>query len=593
MNKVKKLVSASTFAFQPVVNLNTGIVYGYEALLRNFENRGYKEVFDIFDHAHKKEILPKLDLALFSKSIKFFKKINSYENARLFYNLDNRVLESPAYSFKKIDKIVAESGLNKENICFELSKFYEIEPFSQATDILNEFKENGYSIAVNDFGSGFSNMEKLFFLEPDIIKIDKLFLRDINENIKKQFFTSHIVNFVHTLGGIIIAHGIESKEEILTCRKIGCDLVQGFYIERPIKNTENLKLEYSDKIHLDDENGIFINEDRTLLESKLNNGVVIYNNTSIDSLLRILENNKEVPVIVVLDSNDKPIGIIKEKTIKNYLYRLYGREILAKKTVKELVSPYIVCDINFEISKIVDILNMNRDIKQVLIVDKGRYIGYLDFISIISIISEKKLINASNQNPLTKLPGNNLIHDYIKEALMNTMEDYILIYFDFDNFKAFNDKYGFKMGDKAILMFADLIRSKRFKSNTFEGHIGGDDFFIGIKCHKNELYHDIYKKVEVLISAFNEEAKKYYSKEDIDRGYIEAKDRDGNIRCFPLLKVSASILEIKKENKAGHSIEDISDMIFKIKKTSKLVSVDIAAASVCKYQGLLIQRENS
>lgn len=82
-----------------------------------------------------------------------------------------------------------------------------------------------------------------------------------------------------------------------------------------------------------------------------------------------------------------------------------------------------------------------------------------------------------NQNPLTKLPGNNSIYQYISGLLEETELGHYLVYFDMNNFKAFNDKYGFRQGDRALLKFSEILG--RFSGEFFIAHIGGDDFLRG------------------------------------------------------------------------------------------------------------------
>ena len=102
----------------------------------------------------------------------------------------------------------------------------------------------------------------------------------------------------------------------------------------------------------------------------------------------------------------------------------------------------------------------------------------LSAASLLRVINENSLAQARDCNPLTKLAGNSSIASYVSEACPNTAEDFVLAYMDLDNFKAFNDAYGFRQGDRAILLFAELMRKQFQQDNIFLGHVGGDDFFV-------------------------------------------------------------------------------------------------------------------
>lgn len=140
-------------------------------------------------------------------------------------------------------------------------------------------------------------------------------------------------------------------------------------------------------------------------------------------------------------------------------------------------------------------------------------------------------------NPLTMLPGNTPI---IKEvqARLDRNEEFALAYADLDNFKPFNDKYGFSRGDEVIKMAGRLITNTvklHDPHNCFVGHIGGDDFVYITSLDKIELVSkDIVENFDEIIPSF-------YDAEDRERGYIISHSRDGNVRHFPFLSISIGI----------------------------------------------------
>jgi len=143
-------------------------------------------------------------------------------------------------------------------------------------------------------------------------------------------------------------------------------------------------------------------------------------------------------------------------------------------------------------------------------------------------------------NPLTRLPGNYTIIATIQKTLLKE-EDFALCYLDLDNFKAFNDRYGFARGDEAIRMTARIITNVTHRmshSDSFVGHVGGDDFFfivrsnVAVECCEQVIQHfDM-----VIPTLINEE--------DRIRGYIESTDRKGNPQRFPLLSVSIAVIDL-------------------------------------------------
>ena len=144
-------------------------------------------------------------------------------------------------------------------------------------------------------------------------------------------------------------------------------------------------------------------------------------------------------------------------------------------------------------------------------------------------------------SPLTGLPGNVQIQTEMKRRLINK-EHFAILYVDLDNFKAYNDIYGFSNGDEIIKFTArtivECIHSVESKNN-FIGHIGGDDF-IAIS------YSDDYDKTcKRIISEFDKNVVDYFTKEDVDKGYIEVANRKGIIEQFPLTSISIGVVVVE------------------------------------------------
>ena len=145
-------------------------------------------------------------------------------------------------------------------------------------------------------------------------------------------------------------------------------------------------------------------------------------------------------------------------------------------------------------------------------------------------------------SPLTGLPGNIQIQTEIKRRLLNK-EDFCVIYLDLDNFKAYNDVYGFLNGDEIIKFTAKTIMNN-INSNDcedcFVGHIGGDDFvamITGMNCEKI---------CQNIVIEFDEGVKRFFTRTDLDKGYIEVPNRKGVIEQFPITSISIGVVVVDK-----------------------------------------------
>lgn len=143
-------------------------------------------------------------------------------------------------------------------------------------------------------------------------------------------------------------------------------------------------------------------------------------------------------------------------------------------------------------------------------------------------------------NPLTRLPGNVTIMATIQKTIENRKEA-ALCYLDLDNFKAFNDCYGFARGDEALRMTGRILTNvvnKASSSDGFVGHIGGDDFFFIVPAHlAKQCCQQIIENFDLVITTLIDD-------EDKDRGFIESKDRKGNPQRFPILSASIAVIDL-------------------------------------------------
>lgn len=166
-------------------------------------------------------------------------------------------------------------------------------------------------------------------------------------------------------------------------------------------------------------------------------------------------------------------------------------------------------------------------------------------------------------NPLTGLQGNIEIQTEINQRIAKRML-FAVIYGDLDNFKAYNDVYGFASGDRAIKLTADIIVDNVHNfgnQGDFVGHIGGDDFVVITTPDKAEVI------CKGIISEFNEKIKTLYCDEDVQRGYIVTSNRQGQIMKFPLVSISLAVVTNESRELISHI--QIAEIAAEIKKKAK------------------------
>ena len=169
-------------------------------------------------------------------------------------------------------------------------------------------------------------------------------------------------------------------------------------------------------------------------------------------------------------------------------------------------------------------------------------------------------------SPLTGLPGNVQIHAELKKRL-SKREAFSVLYLDLDNFKAYNDVYGFLKGDEIIEFTAEtiinLIHNDDGIEDTFVGHIGGDDFVAIVPGTNSE------KLCQNILAYFDSSVGKFFTEEDLEKGYIEVANRRGIIEQFPLTSLSIGV--VVADVGRFHNILEIGEIGAQVKHAAKSV----------------------
>ncbi|HVP37188.1 MAG TPA: diguanylate cyclase [Terriglobales bacterium] len=165
-------------------------------------------------------------------------------------------------------------------------------------------------------------------------------------------------------------------------------------------------------------------------------------------------------------------------------------------------------------------------------------------------------------NPTTRLPGTSIIENEVNQKIQKG-EEFALCYADLDDFKAYNDYYGYFYGDKLILLSSQIIRDIVYRNcpDGFAGHIGGDDFIFIIPADK------VDKVCSEVVRTFDNKIICGYKSKDLKRGYIVTKNRKGQLERFPILTLSISV--VINKNRMFKHIGEIFHMLNDLKKYTK------------------------
>jgi len=237
LNKSSELINMlkedriTTF-YQPIIDTNNLEIYGYECLSRGVTYSGeYMNPGIMFDTARTTGMIFNLDRQCRESAIKTsaVKKIDK----NIFINFLPTAIYNPEFCLKDTVKWLNQFEFQPSSITFEVVETEKVTNTNHLKDILNFYKDQGYNTALDDMGSGYSSLNLLAELTPDIVKLDMQLIRDIDKSDSKQSIVEGLVSIAKKLNFKIIAEGIETVSEYEWVKAKEIDFVQGFYFAKP------------------------------------------------------------------------------------------------------------------------------------------------------------------------------------------------------------------------------------------------------------------------------------------------------------------------------------------------------------------------
>lgn len=227
---VKKILDENlfTYHFQPIISAKDGTIMAYEALMRAQVEGGISPL-DIIKYATHLDRLYDVERATFFNILKLVEdKKGELKDRKVFINsipgsqLAGEEKKTLGYQLKR----------HADSVVIELTEQTEADDQTLAA-MKEEFSSMGIETAVDDYGTGYSNIVNLLRYMPNYVKIDRMLLSGIQDNPQKQHFVKDIVAFAHENDFQVLAEGVETAEELETVIKLGVDLIQGYYTGRP------------------------------------------------------------------------------------------------------------------------------------------------------------------------------------------------------------------------------------------------------------------------------------------------------------------------------------------------------------------------
>ena len=561
------LATASlTPLFQPIVSIKKNKIYGYEALIRGPSNSPLHSPITLFDAASRHGRLAELDLLCREVAIQRFGQLGL--KSKLFINTIPEVLLQQDYQHGLTLDFIKRAGLPAKQVVMELTEQYPIDDYDLMREATEHYREMGFAIAIDDLGAGYSGLRTWSEIQPDFVKLDRHFMQDIHQDKHKLQFVQSMVDIAKSIDCKVIGEGIEIREEYLTVQNMAIEFIQGYYFGRPaIHPQTKLKSDLFSQRKSMVEFQTTMPRKNTLAGNLLTDLIPITVHDNVAFVGDRFLNTTELTALPVINTDNSVAGIVWRNQIMNLYASRYGREIYGKRPITAFMdSEPMLADINLPLKTFSQRITSQETSLQhetFIITEEGHYRGVGNLMDLLKQITDLQITTARYANPLSGLPGNVPISEYTTSAILQK-HDVVMCYFDLDNFKPYNDIYGYEKGDKVIRSVASLLTDHINPKKDFVGHVGGDDFIILFESMAWE------KRCKPILSEFTELHTELYSKKHLQQDGMPALNRNGNEVFYPLLALSIGAIRIKDFDDIRNEA-DLSEYATKAKSAAKKI----------------------
>ena len=547
-----------TPVFQPIIAVENPRIIGYEALIRGPEDSPLHKPDALFAVALESRLLATLEFACREVSCERFAALEL--PGKLFLNMSPISFTDSQYRDGVTREILQRVGLSAERLVFELTESQPLDELDLLRAASEHFRRQGFAVALDDLGAGYAGLRVWSELCPDYVKIDRHFICGIDKDPVKREFVRAMLDIAHRMGHKAIAEGIETQAEFNTLVAMGVEYAQGYFIARPqaspITGLPALITGFKN-------NSVRPYQDhftRTAREIVVDS-VQVTSATNAEEVVKMFRSDVRLACVPVVDGNI-PLGMVSRAEILNIFSRRFAHELHAQKPIRDFISPLsIIVDVNTDLKAVGQLIsedpqqNLSVDF---IIADNNAYLGVGKVRDLLRAITEEKLRIARYSNPLTQLPGNVPLYEWIDHLLLQKNE-FVVAYCDLNHFKPFNDAFGYRAGDEAILRLSQILCDCVDTTRDFVGHVGGDDFILvlGSADWQTRCEQILTRFAEVSSQLLPEEASEYWS-----------VDRQGQRQKFGALTLAIGCVSPDVEFCKNH--HQVSQLLAEAKHSAKM-----------------------
>lgn len=551
--------------YQPVIYFETGRVMGWEAFMRGPEGSFFHLPEMLFQYAEETGEALRLDRQCRSHALRRLGNIE--EEQYLFINVHPASLNDPNFTPKGVLEEVKEFGLAPENVVLEFTERQRVHDMNYHFKTLQGFRETGFHVAMDDVGTGHSSLRYISQLRPDYVKVDISLVGNIDVNPYNRVMVESLNFLSEKIGAKLIAVGIETETELSSLVSMGIFGGQGNFLAPPAEINTSLAVELPLRAHFSNENMQSLKCSLPIRELAKET-IAVPGHTTVREVKAQLADKPPQTSVVVLDKL-KPAGLLMQYSMDRHLSTQFGMSLYYHRDVSRIMDAHpLVVEAAMPLEEVARTAMERESTKiydDIVVVEHEAFVGVVSVQRMLDSMAQTQVELAKGANPLSGLPGNVSIEKEIESRAQRRVPT-SLLYVDLDNFKVYNDVFGFERGDRIILLTASVLAEATASHGgptDFVGHVGGDDFVIlATPAHADLISRQA-------LEDFAAQTPALYRQEDVDCGYIVGKGRDGKTAKFPLTSLSIAIIDCHFI--PPFNMERLSAKVAAVKKAAKAI----------------------
>jgi diguanylate cyclase (GGDEF)-like protein len=518
--------------FQPIVDLGSGTVVGYEGLIRGPRGTDLEPPAALFAQAARDGATIALEQAAALACLDAFAALRC--DGKLFLNFSAGTIVQLARERERVRQRLGRARIGAERIVIELTEQTAMPDVARIGPAVASLRDAGIQFALDDYGTANASMNLWLRLHPDVVKIDRFFIHDIARDPLKFEAVRAMQHFAHASGAQLIAEGIENECDLIVVRDMGICCVQGFLLGRPNAQPSPVVAPAARDAIRTPHIAVFPGATRTArpagtIAAKM---LVPAPALPLDATSNdVLDLFNRMPALhaVALVERGRPVALVNRRGFIDRFTLPYHREVFGKKPCLQFANDAPLMIDNATTVEELAMLLASHDQRYLadgfVITEHGRYVGLGTGESLVRAVTEMRIEAARYANPLTFLPGNIPISAHI-DRLLARDAGFHACYVDLNQFKPFNDQYGYWQGDEVLKFAATVLAGVCDPQRDFLGHVGGDDFLVLFQRD------DWRTRAADAIARFNDGAQRFYTQADRQAGGLRGEDRHGNPAFF-------------------------------------------------------------